>query len=217
MTSESPFWLHSVSVVVTAEFHNPSILNHSFLVSEGIVPSEWECEDAIATPPFSVLRYSNGIQWIVEQSKLIVTEMTETSFQDSYLVHELASTYLEKLPHVPYRSLGLNCELSIGYDSPQHWLKQQFLNPGFPFDVDLNTLSIVPKESLGTSEAQLLLTFNVRDVKRGTADPKSSVVIDCNVHLEGPLDSPGLRTEIQKWPYAQEHIVSVLSKLLEDQ
>ncbi len=216
MSSESPFWLHSVSVVVTAEFHNPSILNHSFLVSEGIVPREWEFEDAIATPPFSVLRYSNGIQWIVEQSKLIVTEMPESSFQDKYLVHELASTYLEKLPHVPYRSLGLNCELSIGCENPQHWLKQQFLNPDIPFDVNLNTLSIVPKESLGTSEAQLHLTFNVRDVERGTADPKSSVVIDCNVHHEGPLDSSGLRTEIQQWPNAQGHIVSVLSKLLGD-
>ena len=119
MSSDSPFWLHSVSVVVTAEFHNPSILNQSFLVSQEIVSKDWEVEEAITTPPFSVLRYSNGIQWIVEQSKLTVSEKPESSFKDEYQVHQLANRYLEKLPHVPYRSLGLNCQVSMNCLDPQ--------------------------------------------------------------------------------------------------
>ena len=32
--------LEEMSVVVTAEFRNPSILNHNFLVSDGIMPSD---------------------------------------------------------------------------------------------------------------------------------------------------------------------------------
>lgn len=35
---ESRFWLQSVSVMVTAEYHNPSILNPDFLKFQGIVP-----------------------------------------------------------------------------------------------------------------------------------------------------------------------------------
>ena len=35
---EDPLLVHSVSVVVTAEFHNPSILNSDFLESKEIVP-----------------------------------------------------------------------------------------------------------------------------------------------------------------------------------
>ncbi len=41
MPEDTSYWLHTVSVVVTAEFHNPSILNPDFLVSREIIPADW--------------------------------------------------------------------------------------------------------------------------------------------------------------------------------
>ena len=62
MPQDLPYWLHSVSVVVTAEFHNPSILNPDFLESKEIVPSDWTGTEAITTPQVSFVRYENEIQ-----------------------------------------------------------------------------------------------------------------------------------------------------------
>ena len=65
MPEDTSYWLHTVSVVVTAEFHNPSILNPDFLVSREIIPADWVVTEAVTTPPVSVVRYNNGIQWVV--------------------------------------------------------------------------------------------------------------------------------------------------------
>ncbi len=109
MTNEPHFWLHSVSVVVTAQFHNPSILNPDFLESREIVPEGWEVEETVTTPPMSVVKYTNGVQWAVEQGKLTVAEKCEGEpFKGGHRVHGLANAYLRKLPHVPYRELRLN-------------------------------------------------------------------------------------------------------------
>ena len=216
MSSDSPFWLHSVSVVVTAEFHNPSILSHSFLVSEGIVPKEWEVKEPIVTPPLSVLRYNNGIQWIVEQTKLVLSENLESSFQEKYQIHRIASRYLEKLPHVPYRSLGLNCEISLSREDPQQWLIDQFLKSDILLKHDLNILGMVPKFTLAMDDALLHVTLSGGNAQRGVDKSESAVIIDCNLHFEGPLNSVELREEIQQWPSSQDSIVSVLKRLLEN-
>ena len=47
-------------------------------------------------------------------------------FQDSYRIHALVNAYLEKLPHVPYRDLGLNCQVSTLQPDPRSWLFAQF-------------------------------------------------------------------------------------------
>ena len=86
LLGETPYWLHSVSVVVTAEFHNPSILNPDFLTSNEIVPPDWTVTEAVTTPPVSMVRYDNAIQWIVDQSNLTVTEICESPFRDDYHV-----------------------------------------------------------------------------------------------------------------------------------
>ena len=120
MPKEWPYWLHSISVVVTAEYHNPSILNKDFLVSKGILPHDWETTLAITTPQVSVLQFQNGIQWTVDQMRLVVAERCECPLQaqSDYVVHGLLDAYLERLPHVPYRSLGLNWTLSHGLRRP---------------------------------------------------------------------------------------------------
>ena len=46
MSENPPISLHSVSVVVTAQFHNPSILNPDFLESREIVPADWTVADS---------------------------------------------------------------------------------------------------------------------------------------------------------------------------
>ena len=130
MPEESVFLLESISVVVTAQSHNPSILSQDFLVSQEIVPANWEVAEAVTTPAVSLVRYRNGMQLVVDEGKLTVVENCKSSFQDEYLVHTVVNAYLKKLPHVPYRSLGLNCRVVMRQEGPQDWLMHRFLKPG---------------------------------------------------------------------------------------
>ena len=207
--------LHAVSVVVTAELHNPSILNPDFLVSQGIVPEAWEVAETFTTPPVSVVSYRNGIRWTVEQPKLTVVEECGPLFQDKYHVYGLVTAYLEKLPHVPYRSLGLNCTMSIQQDDPERWLTQRFLKSGPWSEGKPKVLAMAPKFTLDAGEAVCNLSFSGGQTTRSHGEPETAVIVKSNMHYAGPLDANGLKTAIGKWRSRQDFVTGALEKFLE--
>ena len=214
MPEDTSYRVHSVSVVVTAEFHNPSILNRDFLVSNGIVPKDWEVVEAITTPPVSIVRYSNGIQWNVDQSRLTIDENCGAPFQNEYQVHRLAVAYLDTLPHVPYRSLGLNCVVSIKQDNPTQWLTQRFLRSGPWVEWEAKALNMVPKFTLNTHDAVCHLSFSAGQTTPPQGKPEAAVIATANLHHAGPLDVNGLKTAIAQWSRHQSLVISALDKLL---
>ena len=144
MSSDLNFQLHSVGVVITAQDHNPSVLTSEFLLSSDIVPKAWEVQDAINVPPLSLVRFRNGMQWTLDQSRLVITEACEPKFQDSYRVHSSAIKYLQKIDYVPYRSLGLNCGVSMVFEDPARWFVKQFLKEGPWMGENPRLLSMIP-------------------------------------------------------------------------
>ena len=214
MPEDTPYRVHSVSVVVTAEFHNPSILNRDFLVSKGIVPKDWEVVEAITTPPVSIVRYAKGVQWTVDQSRLTVVENCGAPFRNEYLVHRLVVAYLEKLPHVPYRSLGLNYVVSIKQDDPEQWLSHRFLRSGPWIESEPKVLSMVPKFTLNAHGAVCHLSFSAGQNTPNRGEPETAVIVSCNIHHAGPLNLEGLRSAIRHWPEKQDFFISALDNLL---
>ena len=200
--------LHNVSVVVTAEFHNPSILNPDFLASHGIVPADWTVAETLTTPPVSVVKYENGIAWTVDQSRLTVTENCGPTFQDGYRIHAIVNAYLEKLPHVPYRELGLNCQVSMLQSDPRGWLVARFAADWLRNDPRVRGMR--PAFALETGDAVCNITF-----ADATRDNSPCVAAECNVHHHGRLDVAGLRAAIARWAERQEFVVSTLGWLLE--
>ena len=205
--SENPHAsLHSVSVVVTAQFHNPSILNPDFLASREIVPGDWAVAETLTTPPVSVVKYENGVEWSVDQSRLTVAEKNGPGFGDSYRVHNLVIAYLQRLPHVPYRSLGLNCLVSILQADPRRWMIERF-GAGWLRD-EPTVLGMTPKLALDAGDA--VCHVSVADAPK---DGKR-LVLDCNMHHEGPLDVDGMCAAIERWPERQTFIRSALAMLI---
>ena len=217
MPDDNPYRLHSVSVVVTAEFHNPSILNPDFLVSREIVPENWEVVEAITTPPVSIVKYGNGIIWTVEPSNLTVVQDCESAFKDDYVVYPLVAAYLEKLPHVPYRNLGLNCVVSTKRNDPEQWLTQRFLNPGPWLTGTPKILRMTPNFTVDAGGAACNLSLNAGQATSQHGEPEPAVIVTSNVHHAGPLDADGLRAAIQLWQERQTFLISALNVLLEGQ
>ena len=210
MADQSRVRLHSVSVVVTAEYHNPSILNPDFLVSRGIAPKDWNVAETLTTPPVSVVKYTNGIAWTVDQSRLTVTESCGPAFREHYESHALVTSYLERLPHVPYRGLGLNCQVSILQDDPQRWLIERFAADWLRGDPQVRGMR--PAFTLNAEDAVCNITF-----AEAAPDDSPCVAAECNLHHPGLLDVEGLQAAIARWAERQRFILSTLGRLLEDQ
>ncbi len=212
---ETPYWLHSVSVVVTAEFHNPSILNPDFLTSREIAPSDWVVTEAVTTPPVSMVRYDNGIQWTVDQSNLTVTEICESLFRDDYRVHGLVTAYLSILPHVPYRSLGLNWVVSLKRENPAQWLIRRFLKSGAWLEGRPPIIGLEPRFVMEAEDAICHLSLNEGQVQNPNGeDQEGAVIANVNLHHGGPLDADGLNAAISRWRERQDFVISALDKLL---
>ncbi len=215
LLQKAPYRLHSVSVVVTAEFHNPSILNPDFLVSREIVPSDWVVTEAVTTPPVSIVQYDNGIRWVVDQSNLAATETCESPFRDDYRVYGLVRAYLSKLPHVPYRSLGLNCVVSLKQEQPAKWLIRRFLNSGTWLEGQPEVIGLEPSFVLDAGDATCNLSLREGWVQSPSdGNEESAVIATVNMHHAGPLDTDGLIEAINLWPQRQCFVISALDKLL---
>ena len=211
--NDQQFWLHSVSVVVTANYHNPSVLNPGFLEQNKIVPHEWEVDEAVTTPPLSIVGYQEGILWNLDQTTLTVTENCSPD-QDEFLVHAQVSEYVKTLPHVPYQGLGLNCVLSLAKNDSVKWLTQRFLKSG-PWRRDkYSAIGMVPKFVFPVGNAICNLTLNPGLVHPEENVNQEAVIASSNLHHDGPLDADTLRETIAEWPEKYGNVISALRVLL---
>ena len=199
------FNLKSVAVVVAARFHNPSILNPDFLVRQGIVPEDWKVGETVTTPAVSVVKYDNGVEWLVDQSRLTITESAGPGFGNNYRVHQIAEAYIRKLPYVPYRSLDLHFKVVMHEPDPQRRLIERFGAKWL--ENDSAVIWMRPKFKLEAADAQLYVDI---------ADDSESgqIVSNCVVHHEGPLDTEQLCRAITQWPNRQEFVLSSITRLL---
>jgi hypothetical protein len=120
------------SAVVVGQSHNPSILNPDWVEGQGIVPKSWgwPVKENITTPPLSLVRYENGVVITVEQEKLQVTDPNVEEGPENSKVTQIASGYLNTLPHVTYKAVGVNFQGLIPMQTPEVYIRDRFLKPG---------------------------------------------------------------------------------------
>lgn len=216
MANELSFVLTSVSVVVTANHHNPSILTPDFLTAQGIVPQDWEVLDSMSTPGLSVINYNERPHWMLDQGVLRIVEPCEGEFQDRYEVHDLATRYIDIVRVVPYRNLGLNCQVWTHLEDSGRWITERFLStkvqtrnllglrmtPQFTFDANKSVADAIVNMSIYGAQ-----------VTRADEEPVDAAVIDCNVHHQGPLEAKELISAIGQWEVHQDSIIKALHQL----
>jgi len=130
------------STVVAGKAHNPTILNPDFLALRNIVPEEWgwEVAETITIPPLARVQYKNGVTITVEQSKLQVSDLGTTDDPTKTKAVEIATAYVNTLPHVRYTAAGINFHSFIKHDSPESFLKDRFLKSG-PWDTNAHPVN----------------------------------------------------------------------------
>lgn len=108
------YQLLNVAIVVLSEGNNPKLLSHDFLARNNIVPDDWEMRDVLVTPPFSRLKYKNGVEFIVEINKLQIKVDNPEALAWDVELPGMARQYLQVLPHVNYTGVGINFAFKAG-------------------------------------------------------------------------------------------------------
>jgi len=100
--------IRDFSIVVVADNHSPSILNPDFLKYNHIVPTDWELAmPPICIPPLSQVVFKNGVNIVAQSDRVTFWEDFETD-DFSVKVPEVSSKYVDVLPYIDYRGIGLN-------------------------------------------------------------------------------------------------------------
>ena len=128
-------FFHWLNVVVTAQFHNPSILNPDFLIRNKIMKDDFEVLENITTPSFSLIKYKNGIHITVTEHRFEVKEeINSYKWPNGSDIYRIASSYIELLRFVNYKSLGLNWSITYVYNEPKDWIINNLLNQKYLID-----------------------------------------------------------------------------------
>ena len=105
---ENDLELVELSVVLVADSNNPSIVNPDFLKYNGIVDAGYEVQEfPISTPAFSQVAYKNGVTVTSDPARVLIQQTRELT-KANVVSPEIAKRYLQCVPHVPYRAIGIN-------------------------------------------------------------------------------------------------------------
>lgn len=180
--------LSKFSLVVTAEHHNPTILNADFLAVRDIVSSEWGWQRSravVTTPPFSQVQYDNGLSITVEPDKLrVIVAGSEFANLHSRAV-TIVQRYVGELDNVRYKAVGINFDGFLEHSDPARYLKGRFLKSG-PWDSESHTLSSVAFQLVYPLQAgRLVLALDAGRARPTGADATqtlSTILARANFH-----------------------------------
>ena len=95
--------------MVVARNHKPSILNPDFLRYNKIVPPDWELAGPpVCLEPMAQVAYTNSVKIVSHLDKIIFTETLRGKKTKDISIPTIAKRYIEILPHVEYRAVGIN-------------------------------------------------------------------------------------------------------------
>lgn len=174
------------TVVILARDHNASILNPTFLAVQHIVPEHWKTTEALSTQPFSRVAYENGLEIQADPTRLHVLDKNPGTKPSEAQAHVIASKYLEALPHVPYRAVGLNALSFVDQPDAPAFLIDRFLKDGEWKSSDPILTGANLKLSYQLEDARLTVTVNSGKTPEGTI----GIFLEANYHFDLEDQSP---------------------------
>ena len=175
-------------IVVTADAHNPTVLNPDFLSSNIIVPKEWAWtakEPIITTPAFSQVTYGNGVYITVEPLRLRVVDPAFNGEPATSKIADIAGKYASVLQHVKYTAVGTNFRMFIPMGDPDEYLKAKFVKEGPWYGSQHTPIAAGLKLTYGLqTNGRLLLEFSSVTLKRNLVKTETGIIIGSNFHRE---------------------------------
>jgi hypothetical protein len=208
-------WL-KVAVVIAAREHNPTVLHPAFLRAEGIVPEDWEtAEDPVCTLAFATVTYRNQVRFAVEASRLQVSDTRPGADLAASPVAELATKYLQKLPHVRYTELEVRLQAFHAHPSPAELLIGRFLRPGLWNAAPLTLDSLGVRFEYTVERALLDLFLDAGSLQLG-GEGKTGLIVNGVYSSELPAEQPIAWAVdlLRHWPDRCRHFLQTATTIL---
>lgn len=209
--------IYNEAVVVVAQAHNPSILHPFFLKSQNIVPEDWEpVEPPICTPPFSIAKYPDGTVFTVEENKFQVLKAPPTTNIGESRVPEFAIKYIQTLPHVGYKAVGINFGSILEKTNPENYIIDRFIRSGpwneAPLLLSALSLTFIYAVDGGT------LNISIEPAQRSylvTGEFQQGIMVKANYHFALPAQDPLAEAikAIAEFPNRYKHFEEIMGRV----
>lgn len=185
-----PHILVQTSIVILAESHNPSIVQPTFLKTEGIVPDSWgEPKEAIVTPPFASITYDH-VQIVVEANRLQIRSALPHTIGAAEIAGA-AQRYVKALPKTPYRAVGINFGGFSEQPDPGPAIVDRYVSEGPWKSEELQPTAAEVTLSYSLEGADLKIRISIAQVKlAGMTTTQTGVGFDGNFHLAMEQGAP---------------------------
>ncbi|MEM6755139.1 MAG: hypothetical protein AAF630_19475 [Cyanobacteria bacterium P01_C01_bin.38] len=140
--------IQEIGIIITAKKLNVGMLSMDFLKTSGIIPQDWELQSKpVATPSAVQLAFKNGVSLVAQPGKIFFSEtMAKKAIKDIQL-SEVASKYVEKLPHADYQEVIINPKSLIGLENSfSDYITKTLIAPG-------------PWQNIGKEKMQASINF----------------------------------------------------------
>lgn len=114
-------FMEEISLTIAAQGLAPSMMSQDFLKSSGIIPQNWElAQQPILNPNFAQLNFTNGVGINAQPRTINLSESLNNKKTADITIHQIASRYLEKMPHAEYIGFSFNPKILIPFpQNPQ--------------------------------------------------------------------------------------------------
>lgn len=127
--------IQELAIVVTAQHHNPAILNPEFLKCSGVIPADWELARApVCNPQVAQVVFRNGISITAQADRILFVESMGAKAPQEVEATRVARQYVQTLPHADYQALGINFKGFVPFhqdtNAAHRFLTNTLLSPG---------------------------------------------------------------------------------------
>lgn len=128
-------FIEEVAIIITAKNLTPTMMSQDFLKFSGIVPQTWKlAHQPVLNPNLAQLNFQNGVSIIAQPGTLSLSESLNNKSINEVYIPQIASQYIEKLPHAEYQGFSLNPKIIAPIPGNptaiQNYFTQTLLNQG---------------------------------------------------------------------------------------
>jgi hypothetical protein len=167
-TSATEF-IEEISIIIAAQDLTPTMMSQDFLKFSGIVPKDWElAQQPVLNPNFAQLNFKNGINLTAQPRTIAISESLSGKNLENISISQIASQYIEKLPHAEYMGLSFSPKILVPFpnspESVRQYISGTLLGSGswkeigqVPVQAGINLMYLLDKCQLtiNISEARL--------------------------------------------------------------
>jgi len=153
-----------LAIAITAKNLNPNIINLDFLTYSNIISPEWElARQPVYTKNLTQLVFQNGIAIVAQTNRIVFAEAIETKDIEELQISKVAATYLEKLPNIEYKAVGINPKGFVTFadsNDASNYLLNNLLASGEWREFGKTPLKAAIQLAYTLEDSQLNLTIN---------------------------------------------------------